>query len=470
MPLQIRRGTEAERQALTSTNGLVIGELLYVTDDRKLYVGTGNYTGAPSSGPNAWWKGAVATSYNDDDAKAAAGTAIIGGTHQNITFTYDNIAKTISSTLDLSDYNGTIKASSIKGSVLTDDGSTLGGITLVDATNGSINLDGTVKGNIVPDLNITWDIGTPLLRFRDLYLSGSSIYLGNAVITANGTAVDLPAGTTIGGLPLGGGGDDYSGNIIADDSTIIVNTATKVVTAGGGFVGDLTGTVTGSLIGNVAGVFNGDSFGYHYGDVKGSVVADDSSMLVDGVASLIVGDVFNTTVTTSTAFVGQLFVNQNLANSGIILQSESSINDPVDFLNFKCATADPDGNGMVLARHRGTIDSPAAIQTGDTIFSTIYAGWNTNLTGSLAAKVDVKAVGSITGTAVPGQMDFYTADASGSLTLALSFDQNQVITVANNTLTAGVGSGQVDVSAVATYLKINIGGVEYAIPAYNINP
>ena len=38
------------------------------------------------------------------------------------------------------------------------------------------------------------------------------------------------------------------------------------------------------------------------------------------------------------------------------------------------------------------------------------------------------------------------------------------------TVTAGVGSGQADISSVATYLKIKINGTEYAIPAYAINP
>jgi hypothetical protein len=37
MPLQIRRGTQAERLAMSQP--LAQGELLYVTDDKRLYIG-----------------------------------------------------------------------------------------------------------------------------------------------------------------------------------------------------------------------------------------------------------------------------------------------------------------------------------------------------------------------------------------------------------------------------------------------
>ena len=39
MPLQIRRGTEAERQVLASPPQM--GEMIWITDDQKLYIGDG---------------------------------------------------------------------------------------------------------------------------------------------------------------------------------------------------------------------------------------------------------------------------------------------------------------------------------------------------------------------------------------------------------------------------------------------
>lgn len=60
----------------------------------------------------------------------------------------------------------------------------------------------TVGNHILPDQNITYDLGSSTARFRDLYLSGTSIDLGGAIITSDGTGVTLPAGSTITGVTL----------------------------------------------------------------------------------------------------------------------------------------------------------------------------------------------------------------------------------------------------------------------------
>jgi hypothetical protein len=58
---------------------------------------------------------------------------------------------------------------------------------------------GNVSGNIIPDTDVTYDIGSASARFRDLYLSGSTIDLGGATISSDGSKVALPTGSTIGG-------------------------------------------------------------------------------------------------------------------------------------------------------------------------------------------------------------------------------------------------------------------------------
>ena len=85
--------------------------------------------------------------------------------------------------------------------------STIGGNT-DDITEGPTNLFytdarvqtklGTVSGHILPDTDITYDLGSATNRFRDLYLSGNSIDLGGALITSDGIAVNLPQGTKLG--------------------------------------------------------------------------------------------------------------------------------------------------------------------------------------------------------------------------------------------------------------------------------
>ena len=56
--------------------------------------------------------------------------------------------------------------------------------------------------NVSPSDNEVYDLGSDTKRWRDLYLSGSSLYLGDAVITSTGSIIELPEGSTIGGALL----------------------------------------------------------------------------------------------------------------------------------------------------------------------------------------------------------------------------------------------------------------------------
>jgi len=359
MPLQIRRGTEAERVAMTQP--LAQGELLYVTNTQRIYVGNGSTLG-----------GIPVTGYTDGNAKDAAATIFTSGSHTGINFSYNTATDIITATVDLSNYNGTINASALKGTIVADDstilvdavsgtipatvisgtatinviGNTTGYHTgdvkgsvfaddstiLVDAVAGSFNLDGTVKGNIVPDANEVYDLGSVTNRFRDIYLSGTSIKLGNATITATGAAVDLPVGSTVGGISIASSGDgvisgsNYNINIIRDDSTVIVNSSSGVITAD---------TLYGTLFGTLE------------GDVSGSIFSDDSTIMLDGIDKVLTVNSINTTEINAEA--SRLFV-------------KSSSPQPID------AVAITDGSTapyIGLSVSRGTISSPTNTNAND---------------------------------------------------------------------------------------------------------
>ena len=53
---------------------------------------------------------------------------------------------------------------------------------------------GSVSGNILPDTNIAYDLGSNTARWRDLYLSGSSIVLGNLTLTESGGELSVTGG------------------------------------------------------------------------------------------------------------------------------------------------------------------------------------------------------------------------------------------------------------------------------------
>jgi len=56
----------------------------------------------------------------------------------------------------------------------------------------------SLSTDIKPSTSEVFDLGSPTARWRDLYLSGSSLYLGSALITADQAGVlNLPLGTTV---------------------------------------------------------------------------------------------------------------------------------------------------------------------------------------------------------------------------------------------------------------------------------
>ena len=74
MPLQIRRGTNAQRQAMTQA--LAEGELLFVTDDKRLYIGGKDASGVGILG------GIQITGYTNEDAQDAAAQLFTNGAPQ----------------------------------------------------------------------------------------------------------------------------------------------------------------------------------------------------------------------------------------------------------------------------------------------------------------------------------------------------------------------------------------------------
>ncbi len=118
MPLQVRRGTDAERLAMTQP--IASGELVYVTNEQKLYIGDGTTLG-----------GIQITGYTDNDAKDSAAEIFSDGVHSGIGFTYNTATNVMTATVNLSNYTGIIKADAFKGSLFADDGSTIAAQPLV---------------------------------------------------------------------------------------------------------------------------------------------------------------------------------------------------------------------------------------------------------------------------------------------------------------------------------------------------
>ncbi len=111
--------------------------------------------------------------------------------------------------------NAAIGYTSAEGLILTGQGSTNdvtikndADETVLSIPTGTTNV--TVAGNLTASANETYDLGTSSLRWRDIYLSGNTIDLNGATISADGTGTisisasgaSLPTGSKIGGRPL----------------------------------------------------------------------------------------------------------------------------------------------------------------------------------------------------------------------------------------------------------------------------
>ena len=91
-----------------------------------------------------------------------------------------------------------------------------GAVTLGDATADDVTITGRIAGHIVPKTNDTYDLGTSSLRWRTAYLAASTLDLGGATISSDGTGTisitgagaTLPAGSLIGTELIAGANDE----------------------------------------------------------------------------------------------------------------------------------------------------------------------------------------------------------------------------------------------------------------------
>lgn len=70
--------------------------------------------------------------------------------------------------------------------------------TILGASGEVVDFTSMVS-DVTPRTTDTYDLGSPSRKWRHLYLSGNSLYLGDAIVTATGSSVNLPAGSTVGG-------------------------------------------------------------------------------------------------------------------------------------------------------------------------------------------------------------------------------------------------------------------------------
>ena len=242
MALQLRRGTNAERAAET----FAVGELIYTTDTKQIYVGDGSTQG-----------GVLVSS------SAASSPASLT---QNLSLNGFNISGTgnISATAFVGDGSGLTGIASgagveegqeysidIQGNVRGDDTT-----VLVDAALGRVSADHYGDGS-----NLT---GITLNQLSNVDTTGVTT---NSILKYDGAewVIGVDGGGEGGGVSTG---ETYAiniqGDVVAEDSTVVFDAANNTLS-------NLVSVTATSLEGALT------------GDVKGSVFGDDSTVIVDSV-------------------------------------------------------------------------------------------------------------------------------------------------------------------------------------------
>jgi hypothetical protein len=144
------------------------------------------------------------------------------------------------------------------GNVSASNLSTSGNLTVSANTFiSNLAITGNITGALLPSANITYNLGSPTQRWKDLYLSGSTIYLGAAgeLTTDNSGALTLNGNLTT--TANVNAGNLNTGNITATDTaTIAGNVIAGNVYSNSGTVGaaNLTGTLTTAAQANITSV------------------------------------------------------------------------------------------------------------------------------------------------------------------------------------------------------------------------
>jgi hypothetical protein len=255
--------------------------------------------------------------------------------------------------------------------------------------------------------------------------------------------------------------------------------------------------------------------GDHIGNISFSALAQGSNAGVGLIRAVVDEDVridgaipgrieFLTTSNINGQLTRKLYIDsRNAVRCDGIFQVYTSIYDPTPFTWFQQSHAVPDARNIAFIRTRGTLEAPLPVQNNDDIIDFQFSantttGSNDNFAAaamtvkidsavsvgdargrfefatyngtSLANRVIINSAGLLTANNGIATANVFPQTGNGDIALDTATAGNGTVNFKVPQLVAGSGSGQVDVSAPATFIKIKVNGTEYAIPAYSINP
>ena len=98
-------------------------------------------------------------------------------------------------------------------------------LTSGNTLQGNSGISGTITGNLIPDTNEVYDLGSANFKFKDIYMSGNTLYMGGQPLSITNGAL------TLNGNPVTGSVDTYNSTKASEGqlttSTILSTTNTN---------------------------------------------------------------------------------------------------------------------------------------------------------------------------------------------------------------------------------------------------
>jgi hypothetical protein len=254
-------------------------------------------------------------------------------------------------------------------------------------------------GNIIPTANVTYDLGTASARWRDLWLSNSTIYLGEATIAATGNTLTINGANVLTGNA--GSAFSTSGNV----------TGGNILTAGRI---SATGNITGNYVfGNGSQLTGLQSFVGATGPtgIQGNIGATGASGIQGLTGSTgIQGNIGATGIQGNIGATGTSGIQGNIGATGVAgtngATGVAGANGATGLTGATGAfsntlTSDIDGAGF------GISNISFVTATGNVTSANVFA---TRLSGTLstAAQPNVTLLGTLTSLSVSGNVQVGT--------------------------------------------------------------
>jgi len=303
-----------------------------------------------------------------------------------------------------------------------------------NATLNNLSVTGVVSSNLIPASNGTQSLGNATNLWSNLYLSGNTIYLGNATISANATTIVMtnPAGgqTVFGGNT---GNSDISGQTLSITGNANVGNI-------GGTRGVFT-TVTGSLItaaqpnitsvGTLTSVsVSGNANVGNIGGTVGSFATVAGALTTAAQPNITSTGTLASLSVTANANIG------NIGTGGLITVTGNINAGNIITAGIMSSTGNAThGNiitgGIVSATGNGTFGNVTATTFTGALSGTATSATSATTAGTVTtnAQPNITSLGTLTGLSINGNLSVNGATVSGN-----------IVPTSNNTYSLGSAS------------------------------